>query len=149
MKLNWKGATKTLQNRFSKLAKMSKLSVREELLLTKLISKIKKNPKITLDGLMYHFPGRNFEDLKESKYKLFLESKGWTPNPALQINIRQESKIFEISKMNKRDAAKERKSIMESENNDYQDVSEDEETPVKNEQDNKVSIRTRRLVIID
>lgn len=127
-----------------KLTKMKRLSVREELILTKLVTKMMKNSKGTLEALMYHFPGRNFEDLLSSKYRDFLLSKNWTPNPIFEINKRFSGKVFKIHKMDKQDAAKERISILENNEDDRDEDSEDKQLSEKDQRDFKVVIPSQQ-----
>lgn len=63
--IKWKGPLFMLQKRFQKLCNTKGLSIREKILLRKLYDMKKKaKEEITLDSILYHFPGRTLEDLQ-------------------------------------------------------------------------------------
>mmetsp|Transcript_8711 Transcript_8711/g.8249 ORF Transcript_8711/g.8249 Transcript_8711/m.8249 type:complete len:338 (-) Transcript_8711:4-1017(-) len=63
--IKWKGPLFMLQKRFQKLCSTKGLSIREKILLRKLYDMKKKSKEeVTLDSILYHFPGRTLEDLQ-------------------------------------------------------------------------------------
>ncbi|CAI2377729.1 unnamed protein product [Moneuplotes crassus] len=63
--IKWKGPLFMLQKRFQKLCQTKGLSIREKILLRKLYDKKKKSKEeVTLDSILYHFPGRTLKDLQ-------------------------------------------------------------------------------------
>lgn len=63
--IKWKGPLFMLQKRFQKLWNTKGLSIREKILLRKLYDKKKKaKEEISIESILYHFPGRNLEDLQ-------------------------------------------------------------------------------------
>lgn len=63
--MNWRGPVSTLQQRFVKVFTMKGLSIREKMLLKKLLSKKQSNSSITMDAILYHFPGRSEKDIRD------------------------------------------------------------------------------------
>lgn len=103
-KMNWKGPVSTLRQRFLKLKSMKGLSVREDMLLRKLYAKKKKDPSITWDSILYHFPGRSLRTLQLTN----LEGNSSYEDPPLEIHEDDAStihsahyKVFKITKVAK------------------------------------------------
>lgn len=62
--MNWKGPISMLKDRFKRTMQAPNLSVREKQLLKKLYEKKLKNPSVTWEDILYHFPGKTIEYLK-------------------------------------------------------------------------------------
>ena len=63
--LRWKGQLKCLVHRIQKLAQPQGFSVRDKKLLRKQLRTQYSNKPVNYDELIYHFPGKSIEDLKE------------------------------------------------------------------------------------
>mmetsp|Transcript_14826 Transcript_14826/g.17155 ORF Transcript_14826/g.17155 Transcript_14826/m.17155 type:complete len:167 (+) Transcript_14826:407-907(+) len=109
--LSWRGPVSTLQQRFMKLNNLKGLSVRESILLKKLLAK-QKNTKRNWDSILYYFPGRSLASIqKHMKNERCIESDPIDLDCEESVEI-SNAKVFKIIKTNRTSKSKSQSKII-------------------------------------